>query len=319
MYNEVFIAYRPKNDFGYNLPAHALAKELNDALVKKGLKPFFFDVMEASINGTASKYDEQATRALKSAQVMVIILPNLQDAKDAGLAKYWKAFYNTHVTGLRPELNTFILSERLDSYYLPTELQKFENYDRMKNFNGLVARVMKYFEAPFKPNQLERSAENGYTPYQYILGRRHFFGEKAKQNYKEAVYWLAKAASNECSDAEFLLGYCYQEGLGVIKNPVESAYWYLRSAEHGHPGGQANIGCCYAEGNGVYTDYAKAFKWSKMAAEKGEPVALYNLGYMYYKGHGVKKDMVEAVNWLNKARAKGYAKATTVLKNLGYL
>ena len=81
---------------------------------------------------------------------------------------------------------------------------------------------------------IRRSAEQGYTEAQYVLGFSYYFGEGVLQDYTQAVYWWRKAAEQGYTDAQFYLGFAYYSGVGVSADGTQAVYWWRKAAEQGH-------------------------------------------------------------------------------------
>ena len=140
-----------------------------------------------------------------------------------------------------------------------------------------------------------------------------------KKDYKQAVYWLKKAARQEQADAQLILGGMYYKGEGVSKDYKQAVYWYKKAAGQGHVDAQVVLGIMhyYGEG-GVSKDHKQAVYWYKKAAGQGQADAQLILGRMYYNGEGVSKDYKQAVYWYKKAAGQGHVDAQVVLGMMHY-
>ena len=72
----------------------------------------------------------------------------------------------------------------------------------------------------------------------------------------------------------------YIRGDGVKQNKKEGVRWLTKAAEQGHAVGQRLLGGCYARGDGVKQDMKEAARWFTMAAEQGDAAAAYALSRM---------------------------------------
>ena len=71
---------------------------------------------------------------------------------------------------------------------------------------------------------------------------------------------MRKSAEQGDSAGQRLLGWCYANGSGVAKDEKEAVKWYTKSAEQGEATGQRLLGWCYANGSGVAKDEKEAVK-----------------------------------------------------------
>lgn len=119
--------------------------------------------------------------------------------------------------------------------------------------------------------ELIEDAKHPYTTNSHVLveiGRRYFYGEGVKQDYKEAIKWFTKS-TNEFRE-------------------------YDRS-------GEVWLGKCYLEGKGVPQDKEKAFQLFHEASRKLNSEAQLLLGDCYYHGDGTEQNLEEAAYCYKKA------------------
>ena len=62
-------------------------------------------------------------------------------------------------------------------------------------------------------------------------------------------------------EAQFYLGLMYAEEVGVKNNFENAIYWLARAAEQGFPPAQFYLGGMYGKGEDVEQDSEKAFEW----------------------------------------------------------
>ena len=145
-----------------------------------------------------------------------------------------------------------------------------------------------------------------HTPAaQYNLGGMYSKGVGVKQDHKEAVEWIRKAAAQGHAVAQFNLGFRYDAGKGVKQDLKEAVMWFRKAAEQGDAGAQYNLGQMYDNGRGVKQDHKEAVMWYRKAAEQGDADAQFNLGIMYANGQGVAQDFAKALTWLQLAAEQG--------------
>ena len=117
-----------------------------------------------------------------------------------------------------------------------------------------------------------------HTPVaQNSLGTMYYNGDGVKQDHKEAVKWVRKAAAQGNAMAQHNLGAMYKNGEGVQRNYKKAVEWYRKAAEQGVTQAQNNLGGMYADGTGVPQDFVEALQWWQLAAEQGHELALQNL------------------------------------------
>jgi uncharacterized protein len=193
-------------------------------------------------------------------------------------------------------------------------------------------------------NDLIIKAEQGEVKAQTILGLKYAKGEGVSQDYKQAVYWLTKAAEQGDDTAQYSLGRMYFYGTGkpedlfyeifnkstkidelgyaniendlaeingegVAQDYQQAIYWLTKAAEQGHAGAQNHLGRMYYEGEGVPQNFKKAVYWFTKAAEQENDSAQYKLAMMYAKGEGLPKNYSYAYSWFSLAVSQGYKDA----------
>ena len=72
---------------------------------------------------------------------------------------------------------------------------------------------------------------SGLAQAQFNLARLYTAGEGVRRDYKQALYWLRKAAAQDYSPAKNRLGVIYERGEGVPKDLIEAYKWYTLAAE----------------------------------------------------------------------------------------
>jgi len=151
-------------------------------------------------------------------------------------------------------------------------------------------------------------AKLGDAQAQYNLGGMYVMGQGVAVDYKQAFYWLSKAAEQGNATAQCLIGVMYHESLGVAQDYEKAFYWLSKAAEQGNAIAQNNLGDMYEHGHGVKQDYKQAFNWYTKSAEQGTAIAFASLGNMYANGEGVTQDYKKAYEQHSIAILNGYAK-----------
>ena len=78
-----------------------------------------------------------------------------------------------------------------------------------------------------------------------------------KGNHKKAVEYFLKSANNGNSESQYILGYFYTGGIGVKQDLKQSLKWYEKAAKNNHINAQINLGFMYIAGHGTKVDYKK--------------------------------------------------------------
>lgn len=168
--------------------------------------------------------------------------------------------------------------------------------------------------------EMLRSGETADPAVQYSIGTAYLNGDGVEQDYKQAVYWISKAAEQGDQIAQYDLSVMYLNGEGVEQDYGKGFYWVSKAAaQQGLPEAQFNLAVMYANGNGVEVNLPMALEWHTKAAEQGLVQSQNILGRTYYDGDaaaGVAQDVELAEKWLMEASLQGDAEAQFYLANL---
>lgn len=200
---------------------------------------------------------------------------------------------------------------------------------------------------PFRPDLEEniknavhwllKSADNGYTPVQYILGELYYH---ILQDNELAIKYFKKAIEN--GDKNSLLRmiliyseqknmeeankyglmyditipeYFYTYGLKCYNNAdyFAARIFFIKAANEFFAPAQFYLGVIYEKGQGVEKSVTVAINYYKLAAENGYENAQLRLGRMYELGieRYVKQDFDTAIKY--------YTLASNTLNPIGYL
>ena len=114
--------------------------------------------------------------------------------------------------------------------------------------------------------ELEQLFQVGYKAYE-------------KDNYREALRYLSKAANAGHALAQANLGAMYYCGQGVTTDLAQGVYWIRRAADQGHADSQDLLASFYEEDDrGVNKDIDEAIRWYMKAAEQNHSFAWIMLG-----------------------------------------
>lgn len=122
-----------------------------------------------------------------------------------------------------------------------------------------------------------------YAWAQYALGVS-YIANRVRINYKNGIFWLAKAVAQGYAPAEFYLGVLHVNGMGVPRNELEATKLFRLAAQKGDPLSQIAMGFRCEKGyGGVIQDDGAAIQWY-LSAAKQEKFAQGRLNVMYADG-----------------------------------
>ena len=151
---------------------------------------------------------------------------------------------------------------------------------------------------------LTKAAEGGNRTAMFDLARMIKDGEGTPKDPEKALYWMTKAAEADMPMAEMMLSEMYANGDGAPKDVVQSLTWTLKVADapSAIPYWIDKAADIFFDGWDILPkNYPRAFKLYQRAAAKDDPHAQARLGLMYMKGLGVEADPVKAREYLSKA------------------
>ncbi|SCY99751.1 tetratricopeptide repeat protein [Flavobacterium caeni] len=122
----------------------------------------------------------------------------------------------------------------------------------------------------------------------------------AKQDYKNALPILRKAAEQGSAEAQYNLGYFLSAGVGTNRNVVEGIKWYRLSSENGFNDGHYAMMMAYGNGEGVQQNSAVAFQYAIKCANNNDPTCIWNVVTCYATGMGVNKNEGLFKTWIFK-------------------
>ncbi len=152
---------------------------------------------------------------------------------------------------------------------------------------------------------LEAKAKAGDPESETTLALAYHAGTLLKQDDREGLRLLQRAASRGFVAAEEAMGIFCQSGFGMPPDKVQAVTWYTKAAQHGSKDAATNLALMYSTGDGVTKDAVRAATWFHRAAEAGDATAQLNLAALYHRGEGLAQDDREATVWLTKAAEQG--------------
>lgn len=84
-------------------------------------------------------------------------------------------------------------------------------------------------------------AHDGDARAQLRVGLLYLRGEGVPQDYREARFWIEKAARQGLADAQTRLGTLYRDGTGSAPDPELARQWLEKAAGQGHAEAQIRL------------------------------------------------------------------------------
>ena len=144
---------------------------------------------------------------------------------------------------------------------------------------------------------LEKAANQQYVLAAYTLAM--YYHEKEPQYPLKAFEWFMVAAKQNHTEAEYYVGLYYQNAKGVPQNIEQAIQWYERAAMKENKNALYHLAMILIKQE--RKDFVTVARLLEKAAKLDHPNAQYNLAVMYQKGDGVEQDMQKALFWYEKA------------------
>ncbi len=107
-------------------------------------------------------------------------------------------------------------------------------------------------------SEIESFAKGGNAKSQRTLGIMYYEGWDAQKDYKQAHYWLKKAARAGDTIAQRMTGITYFRGHGIKKDYKKAVYWFKKAQKSGDKISSNMLSIIYEKGLGV--NKAKMYK-----------------------------------------------------------
>ncbi|MDR1085148.1 MAG: sel1 repeat family protein [Deltaproteobacteria bacterium] len=157
---------------------------------------------------------------------------------------------------------------------------------------------------------LQKGAEAGLGPAQYLLGSLHIDGSLGPKEIELGLAWLEAAAGQGHPEAQYELAVCYAGLPGFLAPDLPLAVeWMQKAADQGHAHALYTLGQLYTAGIIMEQDYEFGFSCLQKAADENLPEAQRLLGDYYDRGLGLKKDPDKAFQWYSLAAMAGLPEA----------
>ena len=158
---------------------------------------------------------------------------------------------------------------------------------------------------------LTKSANQGYAPAEYELGRIYLYGRGIEADYPQALLWERKAAEQGDPRAQRDLAFMYERGFGVPADPAQATEWNRKAATQGNAEAQLHLAKALDEGAGVRKDPDEAREWYGEAAAREQPTAQLELARKFARVPAC----AEAIHWYKEAASHGVSAAMYELAN----
>ena len=119
----------------------------------------------------------------------------------------------------------------------------------------------------------------------------------SKNDFKNAVPLLKKAAEAGNAEAEYNYGVSFQQGIEVAQDDKIANEWFLKSAKQDWRDAQFKVAYNYQKGRGCGVDYKESFYWSLKCAQQNDPDCMFNVVSCYLQGFGTDKNMDSMLMW----------------------
>ena len=147
-----------------------------------------------------------------------------------------------------------------------------DNIESKTTYEMKLAIIAKHnsFNHKNTPKDFLESAEKGDAEAECNLGKCHYLGQGATQNFYAALTWFRKSAEKNYPEAQYYIGRCYYYGQGFPKPDFQqAAIWFEKAANQDYADAQYQLGLCYERGQGVKQNLKKAQEWYEKAVANG--------------------------------------------------
>ena len=161
---------------------------------------------------------------------------------------------------------------------------------------------------------LKIAADGGLRDAQWVLGERYLREKDGKgKNVAAGIELLRRSATQGSSRAQSLLGWAYWSGIGVKQDFAEAAKWFTAAARQEDGYALATLSSFYYYGAGVAQDRARGKRLLLRAAELGEEKGLTGAWKVLLAGETEDRDSRLGMHFLNKAASTNDADAAYML------
>jgi len=184
-------------------------------------------------------------------------------------------------------------------------------------------------------------ARTGNLYAQKTLGYSYLKGERAPQDYKQAMYWFEKAQGQGDAYSCGAIGWMYASGQGVEKNLKQALYWFKKGVDRNDTYSKEEIvglekkieksaemalhnksieayqmGYKYEKTSTGDENHKRAIKHYIRAIKLGNIEAEFRLAQIYELSEQIPRDYSSALHWYKKAAEHGDVLAYYRVSNL---
>lgn len=158
---------------------------------------------------------------------------------------------------------------------------------------------------------IQKSAELGYAPGQYMLALFRIGGAFGTQDYAGGLPLIEQAAATGHVDALFQAGNFYKDGIGTKKDSAKAFNYYLRAAEQGHLYAAYLAFYMAQDGEGTKKDFKLAYTIARNLADHGQAIgAVLSASALLQQKNAVGNED-EVLYWMDVAIRDGDDKIRT--------
>jgi len=176
---------------------------------------------------------------------------------------------------LTPKKAPTITAKPMSKYFALAMAMEENNTTQMDELQKKLHK--KNLEEPVITRNMQKAIvlfhEKGLAEAQYLLGFCLLRGIGIKENIKEGLALLKKAADAGLAKAMYELGFCFLRGIKINKNENVGIEWLNRAIEQGNTNAMYELGCYLhhrrTTGQQRKTDNEDARKLLLLAAQNG--------------------------------------------------
>ena len=237
--------------------------------------------------------------------MLATLLPAPALAADDGSVNY-AAFYDA-ATGRLKYVTSGVDDKAFDEMTEDTEVKLFRLDQSSYAPQGVAHRVLSTTELALS------RGEDGQTVI--TLGKEKLNGNRLSRDPLEAIRLLSVSADLGFAPAMYLLGRLYTEGEAVPRDLSRAIVLLEHAADQGNSYAAYLAGKLRLNEDSV-RDIPQAIWDFELAAAEGNAYAEYQLGRIYLYGIETEKDMDAAVRWLMTSAEHGNIYAAQLLQHM---
>ncbi len=155
----VFLSFKNTDANGAYTKESAMAKELYEELMRRGIHTFFSNVT-LEIMG-AAHYKKNIDDALDECQVLIVIGTSPENVTSKWVEYEWDSFYNDILSGIKKDCSVFSYIDGMSPQALPRTLRHLQVFEKTKNSLGDICT---YIENSLRQHPKTPIAPGGEIP-----------------------------------------------------------------------------------------------------------------------------------------------------------